>query len=457
MREFTVAMAEPLADAAAAHLMRFDGDEDLCFALYRSSTGRSRDSAVLFDLLLPRDGERSVHGNASFTTEYLRRAIATAHSADAGIALLHSHPPRTSGWQELSRDDRDGESRHAAVVFDALKLPLVGLTLAGDRTWSARRWVLDENHDVLGNASRVVRVVGCRLDISINPICVATSQETQVRTLSFWGAKNQESLASLTVAIVGLGSVGSIVAELLARTGVQRLILIDFDVIKNHNLDRTISATSNHEGLWKVDVAADRVRAIATAANFRVQAVNASVVEEDGYAALLDADVTFSCVDRPWARHVLNRIAYAHLIPVIDGGILVRFRPGGRDMLNADWSVHTGGPGRACLICQRAYTLEQVSLEQTGLLDDEGYIRNLPDASVASFEVLQLVAMVSGLMGLPDPGQQRYAYYPGNVRVERVPSCYPECMTPRFTAMADCVPAVTGYDHGRAALLASLR
>jgi molybdopterin-synthase adenylyltransferase len=471
MRDFAVAMSEPLADAAALYLLRPDGDEDVCFALYRPSTGRSRDSAVLFDLVLPLGGERFVHGNASFTTAYLRRVINRARSEDAGIALLHSHPPRTSGWQEMSQDDHDGEFRHAAVVFDALGLPFVGMTLAGDRTWSARRWTLDGEHKVVCEAAHLVRTAGERLEVSINPLHVAQPQETQVRTVSFWGAQNQESLASLTVAVVGLGSVGSIVAELLARTGVQKLILIDYDIIKRHNIDRTISATSMHEGLRKVDVAAERLMAIATAAGFRVEAIDASVVEEHGYVAVLDADVAFSCVDRPWARHVLNRIAYAHLIPVIDGGILVRFRPGGRDMLNADWAVHTSGPGRACLICQRAYTLEQVSLEQTGMLDNEGYIRGLPDdsplkrrenvialsASVASFEVLQLVAMISGLMGLPNPGQQRYAYYPGNVRVERVPACNNECMTPTFSAMADRVPPAIGHDHGRAALLASLQ
>src|SRR5205085_10738547 len=105
------------------------------------------------------------------------------------------------------------------------------------------------------------------------------------------------------------------------------------------------------------------------------------VVESEGYRSLLNADIAFSCVDRPWARHVLNRAAYAHLLPVIDGGILVRYAKGGKEMLNADWSVQTVGPDHPCLVCQNSYSLDQVTLEQTGLLDDPKYIAGLPDDS----------------------------------------------------------------------------
>src|SRR5688572_24761639 len=74
----SVVMTGTIADLLHSHLARRDEQEDICFALYRTSTGARRTTAILVDVLLPEAGEREVHGNASFHGRYFLRACAVA-------------------------------------------------------------------------------------------------------------------------------------------------------------------------------------------------------------------------------------------------------------------------------------------------------------------------------------------------------------------------------------------
>src|SRR6266699_4523590 len=216
MREYVAALPEDVSEQAEAHLLRADRQEDLCFALYRPGEGRRRWTALLYELILPEVDEREVHGNAAFHSIFIRRALRLAQAQGAGLALMHSHP-RGIGWQMMSRDDINAEQGHAAVTYAVSKLPLLGLTLASDQAWSARLWVREtDGHYHRADCSQV-RVVGKRLRLSqSNPLAGAASA-SQIRTLSFWGEQAHQLFTNLRIAIVGLGSVGSIVAETLAR------------------------------------------------------------------------------------------------------------------------------------------------------------------------------------------------------------------------------------------------
>jgi len=79
------------------------------------------------------------------------------------------------------------------------------------------------------------------------------------RTELLVGQKGSQKLAQTSVAVIGLGGVGSYSAEALARSGIGKFILIDFDVIEPTNINRQILALQSTIGKPKVELMQQRI------------------------------------------------------------------------------------------------------------------------------------------------------------------------------------------------------
>ena len=470
---YSVATPEPVYDQLRRHLLRSDGQEDLAFALWHPSRGADRLTAVISEIVEPLQGEREVHGNAAFLPAYFERALGRAVADGASLAFMHSHP-RGRGWQGVSPDDDAAERGHAGPVLGATARPFVGLTMAGDGHLAARFWERTGRRTFDLREAETVRIVGDHLRVFFNDRLrpAPETQATQARSVSAWGPAAQALLSRLRVGVIGLGSVGSIVAEILARTGISHIRLMDFDSLEEVNLDRTLGATLRDVALArsKVEVAARSIRSSATASPVRIDPLELSVVEEEGLRSALDCDVLFSCVDRPWPRAVLNLLAYAHAIPVVDGGIVVRTRAGQR-MLGAEWRAHIAAPGRRCLECLGQYDPGHVSAEREGYFDRPSYLVGLPaghairrnenvfmfGAAAASLEALQFLSLVVSPGGVSNVGAQMQHITTGRIDLDDA-KCEAGCpySSPGFSSRADDLDLeVTGRhdaaDHARAA------
>lgn len=87
-------------------------------------------------------------------------------------------------------------------------------------------------------------------------------KEAYSRSELLLGSEAIEKLKGSTVAVIGVGGVGSYTAEGLARAGVGSLILVDNDDICGSNINRQIHATEKTVGKPKTDVMAKRINEI---------------------------------------------------------------------------------------------------------------------------------------------------------------------------------------------------
>lgn len=87
-------------------------------------------------------------------------------------------------------------------------------------------------------------------------------QKRRTRTEQIIGTVGCEKLAQSTVAICGLGGVGSYAAEALARAGVGNLILIDFDTVSVSNINRQLEALTETVGMAKTVAVQQRIVSI---------------------------------------------------------------------------------------------------------------------------------------------------------------------------------------------------
>ena len=447
--EISVAMTAQDDRTLGKHLHKQRRQEDLAFAYWKPSRGARRFTAIITKLLLPQEEDRSLHGNVSFKPAYLRRVLAELPDG-CGVAFLHGHP--VPGWQGMSHDDIVAErDRLAGPIAGRTGLPLLGMTRGTDGAWSARLWLRDAPRSYRRRWARSARVVGSALNVTYNPEePPAQTTDSQVATESVWGKAAQERLVRTSVGVVGLGSVGSLVAEALSRVGLRDLTYIDFDAIEPRNLDRTLGAYRGDIGRSKVSIAARTSSQSATARRISLREVPHDVLTPEGLSAALDCDVLVCCVDRPWPRHLLNSLAYSHLIPVIDGGIFAAVKPDGTP-LHVTWRIHTVGPEHACMVCVGNLRRSDIALDREGKLDDPDYIKGLSERekaavsrrnvfpfsmSVAAHEVLQLIGLVTGCVRIGGCGPQRYDCYPGEMKVERDAACEAGCEYAELTATA---------------------
>lgn len=136
------------------------------------------------------------------------------------------------------------------------------------------------------------------------------------RTALLVGEEGIETLKTKTVAVFGCGGVGGTAVEMLVRTGIGRIVLVDFDTFDETNLNRQILATRDKIETVKLDAAVERIQAI----NPDCEVITHPVFfDETQWERVFSTPIDFvvDAIDSVPAKFFLLKSCYEKRIPVI--------------------------------------------------------------------------------------------------------------------------------------------
>ncbi|CCW65293.1 unnamed protein product [Phytomonas sp. EM1] len=142
--------------------------------------------------------------------------------------------------------------------------------------------------------------------------------------------EDYEAIRSKAVAVIGAGGVGSVVAEMLTRCGIGKILLFDYDSVELANMNR-LFYRPEQQGLKKVDAAKMTLEGINPDTCVVPYAFNITHADhwEDFSNALTKGgmqpggavDLLLCCVDNFQARLTVNMACLTHRIPWMESGV----------------------------------------------------------------------------------------------------------------------------------------
>ncbi len=189
----------------------------------------------------------------------------------------------------------------------------------------------------------------------------------------FLGEKNQKKLEKSTVTVVGIGALGGVAADLLARSGVN-LILVDRDLIDETNLQRQTLFNEKDLGKMKAEEAEKKLREV----NSKIKIKSHSRELNKDNINIIKSDLVLDCVDNVKTKMLLNDYAVKNKIPMVHGAAIRE--------VGTIFNVMPGGP---CLRCIYKDKINTETCATVGVL-------NTLTTTIGSMQAMEAIKILTG-------------------------------------------------------------
>lgn len=211
--------------------------------------------------------------------------------------------------------------------------------------------------------------------------------QLQFARQQIFGQGFQNQLEQVTVTLIGCGGIGAVFAELLARLGVKKWILIDPDRLDLTNLNRMPSATLKmvEQQWYKVHYLKGLIKKIH-AYGSHVKSFPMSLQEPSLLREIPQSDLIIVATDNHSSRQLAQELALSYQLPLVCLGTHIEVKEDHQPRMYARITIPPLG-GHWCLMCANIINLQQSALENAcqgiqQLATDNGYLQEIPAPSV---------------------------------------------------------------------------
>lgn len=338
----------------------------------------------------PTDYRLGPKGYMGLQAPFIHRCITRCRDQRLVYLAVHNHGG--AGHVAFSDVDMASHARGYPALLDIANGMPVGALVVAKGAFELDLWHPGGRRSALREARvlgpSIERYYPNSLDRRVEEGEVPEHVESHSRQVLFLGPSGQALLKRAKIAVIGLGGVGSLVSEYLARLGVGRLLLIDPDRLELSNISRVVGARESDlphaadRATLKVDIA-ERVAREAQK-SIAVEKIAGDFAREDVAKRVLDCDYMFLAADSMRARLVFNAIVQQYYIPGVQLGTKVRIDPNDGRIEAAFSVVRAVRPGEACLLCNQLIDPARLAAEWKSDSEkvDQQYGLQLPNPSV---------------------------------------------------------------------------
>ncbi len=369
------------------------GIESMAFGFIGINICNDKNEYLVFDNYLPVDDEFSKRSIAGISLKVDSVcAILKKVKQSSGLADVHTHP---SGLSHFSSVDNCGHQIQMQNVFD-FSPDGVLIRVVKERN-NFRAEVTNKELQPEFEPIDIIKIIGDKGFHFIYPVNSRVKKEVinsnileqHKRTLEFYKQDALSAIRKSTIGIIGTGGNGAAIINTLKFFPFKKWVLVDRDIIEEHNSNRFFGYNYGDAGKQKVDILKRELHRFDPA--IEVETINSNFPDEISVKALKGCDILVVSPDNNLVRYAASQFAMRYLKPLLELGSGITMKNDHITAIGSQVRFQIPSGNGKCIVCNGLDVKRLESEEINEYKRNIGYITDT-DESPGSVVTINSIA-----------------------------------------------------------------